>query len=169
MALSQQRLKELFDYREDGVLVRKAPTSGPHGRVGAVVGFFNADTTRPGKGYMTTKISGKHYCIHKLIWMWHHGDMPEHIDHIDKDACNNRIENLRPATASENMRNRRTFSNNSSGHRGVSWHKAQSKWAAYVTVNKKTVHLGYYNDLEVAADKARAARQQLHGQFATVN
>jgi hypothetical protein len=167
--ISQQYLHETFDYRDDGVLVRKIATSGPHGRIGTVVGFFIEDTTRPGKGYMATQIKGEHYCIHKLIWMWHHGDMPEHLDHIDRDTRNNRIENLRVATAGQNMCNRRKFRNNTSGHRGVSWHKRSGRWMAYVNVDKKRVHLGYFNDLEAAAVAASEARNSLHGQFATLN
>jgi hypothetical protein len=166
MSITQDQLKTLFDYRDDGNLTRRVAISGPSGKVGMVVGSFLGDTTRPGKGYMATKISGKHYCIHRLIWMWHHGDMPEQIDHINRNSLDNRIENLRPATASQNTMNRKLFANSTSGCRGVSWHKKRGMWWSYVDVNKKRKSLGYFNDLELADLVAVEARSKFHGQFA---
>ena len=167
MSITQEQLKALFDYREDGVLVRKVATSGPAGQVGRVVGSFLGDTTRPGKGYMATKISGVHYCLHKLIWMWHHGSMPEQIDHINKNTLDNRIENLRPASSSENMMNRRLFSNSTSGCKGVSWHKQHRKWFVYINVHKRRENLGYFDDLELANLVSTEARDLYHGRYAS--
>ncbi len=169
MSISQSELKELFDYRDDGVLVRKVATSGPSGAVGTVVGSFTRDTTRPGKGYMVTKIRGKHYCVHRLIWLWHHGEMPECVDHVDRDTRNNRVENLRSASSVENMANRKMFSNNTSGCKGVHWHKRQQKWYAYVGVGGRNKSLGYFDDFAKAVGVATEARNQIHGQFAALN
>ena len=166
--INQAELKDLFDYRADGNLVRRIAVRGPSGQVGRVVGAFLGDTSRPGKGYMATKISGKHYCIHKLIWLWHYGEMPDQLDHINRNSLDNRIENLRVASKSENMMNRKTFKNSASGCRGVSWHKHLEKWAVYVDVNKKRKHLGYFGDLELADLVATEARDLYHGQFANI-
>jgi hypothetical protein len=165
MSISQEIVKTLFDYREDGVLIRKTKVGGRSGDIGRPVGFVLKDAKRPGKMYMATKISGQHFCIHRLIWVWHHGDWPEQLDHIDRNTLNNKIENLRSASASKNMMNRKTFKNNKSGYRGVSWHKTQKKWFAYVDADKKRKNLGYFDSLEEAANVANEARKTFHGQF----
>ena len=167
--ISQEQVKELFDYAESGNLIRKKATLGPGGQAGRPIGSFLGDTTRPGKGYVATKIKGKHYCVHKLIWLWHYGNMPACLDHINRNTLDNRIENLRIASASENMMNRKTFKNSASGCRGVSWHKKHSKWWAYVDVNKNRRSLGYFDDLELADLVATEARAKFHGQFSVLN
>ena len=129
--LTQRQVKELFDYREDGRLVRKVATSGPSGAVGTVVGYNPKKLTRNNR-YATTKVHGEHWCVHKLIFFWHHGYVPEQLDHINRDTLDNRIENLREANAAQNACNRSKFANNTSGAKGVSWHKAQQKWFVYV-------------------------------------
>ena len=165
MSITQEQVKALFDYRDDGELIRKIPTSGPHGAAGLVVGFTLKDTNRPDKMYKATKIGGQHFCIHRLIWVWHHGDWPEQLDHIDRNTLNNRIENLRAASASKNMMNRKMFTSNTSGCPGVSWHKLQKKWMAYVNVDKKRKNLGYFLDLDDAIKVSTEARKTYHGDF----
>jgi hypothetical protein len=170
MTITQAELKAKFDYRDDGQLVRKVSVMGPSGRIGSTIGFVLRDTTRPDKqGYLATKIHGHHYCVHKLIWLWHYGEIPDQLDHINRDSLDNRIENLRPATASQNTMNRKLFSNNRSGCRGVSWNKRQNKWFAYVDVNKRRKNLGYFQDLELADLVATEARDLYHGEFANVS
>lgn len=166
MAVTQQQLKALFEYRADGNLVRKVSVGGPAGQVGRVVGFQLKDPARPEKVYMATKISGEHYCIHKLVWLWHHGFLPEQLDHINRNSVDNRIENLRLASACENMSNRKVFSNNTSGCKGVSWHKRSNQWFAYVDVRRKRKNLGYFDDLELAELVTTEARDLYHGKYA---
>lgn len=88
------------------------------------------------------------------------------VDHIDGDGLNNRRENLRLATASQNAMNRRTRSDNSSGARGVSWRKDLGKWEAYAKVNGKQRKGGCFEKLEDAAEAARKLREEMHGRFA---
>lgn len=61
------------------------------------------------KGYITFKFAGSHYYAHELVWFYVHGRWPQSdvIDHIDRDVHNNRIDNLREATFSENTKNAR--------------------------------------------------------------
>ena len=67
---------------------------------------------RNGKGrylYMAFHVNGRLYQLrmHRAVWAWHNGCFPTmQIDHIDHDPMNNRIENLREVTASENLMNR---------------------------------------------------------------
>jgi len=93
----------------------------------------------------------------------------EQVDHIDHDPLNNRRENLRLATASENQHNQPKQANNTSGYKGVYFNKPAQKWLAQVAVNGKRVHLGYFDTPEAAAAAYDTAAQTLHGTFACVN
>ena len=163
MAVTQERLKEMFDYREDGNLIRKHSIGGNGNKAGRAIGT-KPKMTRNSR-YSATKIGGEHWCVHKLIYLYHHGYVPNQLDHINGDTSDNRIENLREANSSENMRNRGIFSNNKSGHKGVSWSKSHGKWYAYVNINNSRKHLGYYDDIEIAALLASEVRDLHHGNF----
>ena len=163
MALTQERLKEMFDYREDGNLIRKHSIGGNGNKAGRAIGT-KPKMTRNSR-YSATKIEGEHWCVHKLIYLYNYGCVPDQLDHINGDTSDNRIENLREANSSENMRNRRIFSNNKSGHKGVSWSKCHGKWYVYMNVNNARKHLGYYDDLEIAALLASEVRDLHHGNF----
>lgn len=165
--ITPEKLHQLFEYRDDGNLVRKVSGAGRSNKKGMVVGFFPKKITRSNR-YVTTKINGQHYCVHKLIYMYHHGVMPDQLDHINGNSLDNRIENLRLATTSENAQNRKTFANNKSGCKGVTWHKRIKKWQVSVAVNKVQKHIGYFDDLEFAALVATEARDKYHGKFANI-
>ena len=93
----------------------------------------------------------------------------EQVDHIDHDPLNNRRENLRLATNSENQHNQPKYANNTSGYKGVSFREDRQKWLAQVAVNGKRIHLGYFDTPEAAAAAYDTAAQTLHGTFACVN
>lgn len=90
----------------------------------------------------------------------------EFVDHIDGDTFNNTRPNLRLATSAQNGQNRGKQPNNTSGYKGVTWHKATQKWLAKIRVNGKTIHLGVFNDIELANKACIAAREKYHGEFA---
>lgn len=164
MVITQAVVREMFDYREDGKLLRRTSTMGNGNYAGKVVGT-SPDGTRNNR-YSATKVYGQHWCVHKLIYLYHYGVVPEQLDHINRDTLDNRIENLRPADASQNTCNRKVFSNNTSGYKGVSWHKAQSRWFVYINVNKKRKNIGYFEDLELASLVSTEARDLYHGNYA---
>ena len=153
--IDHAELKEMFDY-QDGQLIVK--TNNKSRKSGDVVGSLNSN------GYLVASVKSKIYRIHRLIFMWHHGFMPDQIDHINGVRSDNRIENLRQATASQNNQNRKTTS--SSGIKGVHWHKQSRKWVASICINRKSVHLGSFLNKEDAAKVANKARNKLHGEFA---
>ncbi len=93
----------------------------------------------------------------------------EYVDHVDRDTLNNKRENLRLATQSENMRNSTKRSSNKSGYKGVSWAARESKWCARITVQYKGIHVGYFDTPEKAALAYNAAAIRLHGEFARLN
>ena len=88
-------------------------------------------------------------------------------DHRDGDGLNNQKFNLRPATRSQNMANRKLHSNNPSGFKGVRRHKRG--WQARLRHNSKEVHLGYFVDRITAARAYDKAAVELFGEFAKTN
>lgn len=101
-------------------------------------------------GYIVTKINYKKYTVHRLIFAMHNRYFPPLIDHIDRNKINNKIENLREATNSENLINTGIRKNNTSGYKGVSYHKYSKKWISSVCRNCKIHHMGYFNTPEEA-------------------
>lgn len=147
--VTQQRLHELFVYK-DGNLIRN----------GKIAGSVNK------QGYRCICVDYKIYRAHRLVFLYHHGYLPEQIDHVDKNPGNNMIENLRPATNGQNCMNRGMMRNNTSGAKGVFWDKEVCKWRVAVRINRKLKSFGRYVDKELAELVAVMAREKHHGTFA---
>lgn len=99
-------------------------------------------------------------------------DAPEgmQVDHINNDPLDNRRENLRLATASQNQANRRKRTETTSKYKGVSWHKKARKWRATIGAgNGKQEHLGFYEDPKAAARAYDVRARELWGAFASLN
>lgn len=88
------------------------------------------------------------------------------VDHRNRNGLDNRRENLRLATHSQNLWNRGDYINNTSGHKGVYWSKEKGKFYARITVNGKVKNLGYFLLLDDAANARDAAVREFHGDFA---
>jgi len=92
-----------------------------------------------------------------------------HTDHVNGDGLDNRRNNLRPATVSQNQHNQKKSENNTSGFKGVSRHKRDQKWQATIQINGKRRHLGYFDDLKKAAKAYNKAAKKYHKEFAYLN
>ena len=142
--ITQERLKELFDYK-DGQLIRKVNRgrgkTSVRWKAGTAIGH------KSGK-YILGSVDYHLYKLHRLIWLWHYGVLPQkHLDHIDGNPSNNQIENLREVTCAENMQNQRSARiTNKLGMQGV--YKVNNKFRAVLTTNGKTKHLGYFDTPE---------------------
>lgn len=90
------------------------------------------------------------------------------VDHRWGDTLDNRKENLRICTRQQNSCNKAQV-NNTSGFKGVSWHKARNKWRAQIKLNQRQIHLGYFNNKTEAAKAYNAAALQYQGEFALLN
>ena len=120
-------------------------------------------------GYFVVTINYKRQYLHRIIFMMHHSYMPEYIDHIDGNPQNNKIENLRNATQSQNMGNQKLRSDNKSGIKGIGWHKAANKWRAFIAFNKKQYHLGLFDHINDAKKAIDLKRIELHTNFARLS
>ena len=119
----------------------------------------------PIKGYRTLSLNGVSYHEHRLVWMLvNRTTPPVMIDHVDGDRTNNRIENLRAATCSQNLANSRAVWG-VSGRRGVHWKRREKRWAAQIMVRGKKHYLGLFRDKEEAAAAYTRASTQLNGDF----
>lgn len=122
--------------------------------VGSTAG--NIGTDQSGKSYLRIMVAGKTYRAHRLAWLITHGEFPpDQIDHINGNGLDNRLINLRAVTISDNQKNLRLKSSNSSGVCGVSFDNQKRKWRAYIKFGGKQKYLGYFSefDLAVAARK----------------
>jgi hypothetical protein len=158
MELTQARVRELFDYLDHGCLVWRV-TKSNRSVSGSIAGSLRKDR------YRTIRIDGRTYYAHRLVYLWHHGEMPDVIDHADGNQVNNRIENLRKADMRLNQGNKRKKSRGDLP-KGVDWRPRMNKWQSRITVNSKVVHLGTFDSAEAAHAAYVEAAQKHFGEFA---
>lgn len=112
-------------------------------------------------------INRTQFLAHRIVWLLCHDLDPGEfeVDHIDGDARNNLIDNLRLATRAQNAQNLGPGSQNKSGVHGVHFHKRKGKWEAQIIANRKRIHIGLFAELEDAAKARRQAEKKFHGEF----
>ena len=129
-------------------------------KTGAIAGSINA------KGYIVVNIRNKLYLAHRLAWFYIHSVWPSgYIDHIDRDKTNNKIENLRVVTKSENGQNSSKKSKaktKQSKYKGVYWVNLRSRWVASISKEGKKYHLGTFLEEKEAAKSYILAKMALH-------
>ena len=133
--------------------------------------YSNKLAGRLGKngGYRGAKLHGKLYGNHRITWKLLKKEEPSSvIDHIDGNKSNNNIDNLRMATKSENNSNCGKNKRNTSGFKGVAYHKASKKYRATIRHNGVTFNLGSFHTAEEANLKYQEKSLELHGEFSTV-
>lgn len=154
--LTADRLREVLSY-EAGIF-RWRRSRGPR-RAGSVAGCSNVE------GYVVICIDGAHHYAHRLAWFYVHGEWPQgEIDHRDMCKANNKIENLRDATRSENNANR--GSQRVDRLKGAVWHKKAGRWMSSIQVKGRPVYLGLHDTEEAAHAAYLAAAKEHYGDFA---
>ncbi len=91
------------------------------------------------------------------------------VDHKNTNGLDNRRSNLRLASPSDNQHNRGKGKRNTSGFKGVRWHKQDKRWYAAICVNWKHKWLGFFDTPEKAAIAYDDAARKYHGGFARLN
>lgn len=156
--LTQARLKELLHYdRETGLFSWVVKRNGSRPTVGSV----------NSRGYLIIGIYGRVHSSHRLAWLYVTGSWPQlAIDHIDGNKTNNSWANLREASPAQNAANKGRPSTNTSGYKGVSWHKHHQKWQAQIRKDGKLRHLGEFDTAAEAHVVYCSAATELFGEFA---
>ena len=151
---SQAELRELFDYDPEGFLCWKQARGNK--AKGSKAGYLNHH------GYLVIKLAKRGFQAHRLIYCWHRGVYPDEVDHINRDRSDNRIENLRPATASENRCN--SVRKTAFGFKGITL----TPYGTFHTTiqHQGQVHRKTFKTLAQAQEHINQLRQTLHGQFA---
>lgn len=140
--------------------LRYEPETGLFYRLnGEVAGSVRGGTHR----YSRISVLSEKYQAHELAFVYMLGNKPEgFVDHINGDPFDNRWENLRIVTSSDNSKNKQKPSNNKSGLIGVHWDSRGNKWKAQINSKGCRVHLGYFTDFFEACC-ARKSAQNAHG------
>jgi len=147
-----------FDYRE-GKLYWKVMASN-RVKVGSEAGSVRKD------GYRIVSISGNGYQTQIVVWAMHNGRWPDkgvEIDHKNNNPSDNRIENLRQSTASQNQHNSLISASNTSGAKGVS--KSGNSWRSNVCKNGK-IYSKTFKSFNDCVEFTELLREELHGQYA---
>lgn len=129
-------------------------------------------TADHGTGYRHGQIRGHHVFRHRVAFALHFGRWPSGlIDHRDGDRSNDRISNLRDASATENVLNSAPRSGAKSHFKGVTRSKSRTAkpWVARCTIGGSSRNLGGFASEEDAARAYDTAALQMHGEFARLN
>lgn len=149
---------KVFDYNKDtGELFWKITT-------GRAVKGKRAGA--PHNGYLRTRVETVRLYVHRVVFFLEHGEVPTQVDHIDLNKQNNKIENLRAATARQNCGNVAVKSWNKTGFKGVWTCPNTGAYCAQINFKGKKTYLGRFDTAEEAAAAYTKAAQEKFGEFA---
>jgi len=161
LAVSYERCHELLEIcepsplrlEEESGLRWKVSRKGTKGRGSWAGSVWKGESHGTLTKYWGVMIDGKRYQASRIIYFMHHGvdPYPMEVDHEDRNSLNNNIDNLRLGSRRLQNQNQGIRSDNESGVKGVRLCKKTSKWRAYIKVENKSKHLGYYATLKEAA------------------
>lgn len=119
-------------------------------------------------GYLANKSKNGTVFLHRLVMGV--SDSQVQIDHIvhppkPQHKVDNRKSNLRIVTNQQNQMNNAPSKNNTSGKTGISWVESRMKWEAYIWMNGKKIHLGYYTDKQEAITERKKAEKKYFGEY----
>ena len=121
--------------------------------------------TQESSGYLAIQVCGKKYKAHRLAFLYMKGYMPKVVDHVDRNRINNRWDNLRECTSSQNQINSAKRISKS-GVTGVTWVEHMSKWRLRPVVGGRRVTIGFYSTIGEARVASANARKTHYGDFA---
>ena len=154
--LTQKELKRLLHYDpETGVFTwLKRPSNRVE--IGQEAGYINRHL-----GYRIIGILGQVYFAHRLAFLYMKGKWPREIDHVNRVKSDNKWENLREVSRSENSINKDLQANNKSGHKGIHWNEDCQKWHVSITRDGRVKYVGLFESLDEAVIARRKA-EMLH-------
>jgi hypothetical protein len=157
-----EMLRSMIDYNPETGEMRWKERSGrarARAKTGESIGC-------PRPPYRTVSIYGNKFYLHRVAFALANNRWPEPIcDHINGDPSDNRACNLREATHAQSAHNTRGQKSRS-GVKGVHWQSQNKKWCVRVSANGRHQYFGSFESVDKAAEAARRAREELHGEFA---
>ena len=137
---SIEKLQNLFTYNNGKLFWKASPCN--KAKIGNEAGVLGRSN------YYRVGIDDDVYLTHRVIWkLLNQEEPPKYIDHINQDKSDNRIENLRAVTKSQNQLNNKA--------KGCRFHKASGKWSSQIMINSKQIYLGLFNtEVEATAHYA---------------
>ena len=162
---SAERVRALLDYDRDTGIFRWKDTKAQRIKNGEIAGCA-VRCARRNVVYWKINVDGMPRSAHVLAWLYCYGEYVAEIDHRDGDGLNNKIENLRPCTATQNRANTGRLITNKSGFKGVSWHNGARKWRATINKDRQQYHLGFFENPEEAYAAYVKSAKEMFGEFA---
>jgi hypothetical protein len=129
---------------------------------GKKAGFPAAEPGFEGTKYQYVRLHSRNYSVHRVAWLLMKGSFPDkgmEIDHINRKRDDNRWSNLRVVTKSQNMCNRSTNKNNSTGIRGISMDNG--KYRVRLQIEGKPKSIGHFSSI-TEAESARKEAERMH-------
>jgi len=162
--ITQERVKELFEYRDGKLYWKKSPCA----KIGSRAGW-----KQPHRAYWRIQTCGKKYREHQLIYLYFYGYIPKEIDHIsdrvtDEGIKSNSIFNLRSATRSQNLQKKK-LCGGTSKYRGVTKSRYIKSWYAYIGKNGVNIYIGAFSKEKEAARAYDRAALLIHGEYCATN
>ena len=162
-------LLSVFEYKDGSLVWRSRPND--HFKTARTASMWNAKFSGKVAGremadgrYRQVMVDGVRYLEHRIIASLFDIDTTNEIDHIDGNGLNNKVENLRAATRSQNMRNNSGWAKKES-RTGIH-KKANGTWTAYIRLEGSHKHLGTYKSQEEAVAARSEAEANIYGEFA---
>lgn len=152
MIINESNIKQLFYYSRGELYWKTRPSQAI--KIGDRVGF-----KRRAFPYRQLSYKGKEYLIHRLIFLYHHGYLPDIIDHKNRNKTDNKIENLRPSNQSINVINC-DKSTGKTGIRGV-FPTLNGKYKALITKDSKQIYLGVFTNIDEAKFAYDTAKEEM--------
>lgn len=149
--VTYEELRRILSYDPYSGILKWRISPSKSVKAGAVAGCYFGN-------YVRIRINKRYYYAHRLAWLYMHGYFPEGIiDHKDRNGTNNEWTNLREVSFTCNIRNCGMLKNNTSGVKGVGWHKHVGKWQANIANNATGIALGYFDTFTEAVEARWAA------------
>lgn len=161
MELSKDYLQSVFTYKDGNLYWNTKKKNCNIGDIAGCILKLRNDNRR------IIVLDGIHYMASRLIFLFHHGYLPECVDHIDRNTLNDKIENLRAATKKENCRNKTSSKNSTSKYLGV-W-KEGNRFRSEICVDGKRKYIGSFKNEHDAAIAYNQHAQLHYGEFANLN
>ena len=170
---SQELLNECFSYSDGKIYWREDRPESHFNTESHYKRYLKLSAGKPvgtllSSGYLTAAftIKGKRhsYLVHRVIYKMLVGCCDDYlVDHKNGDRKDNRIENLRKLTSSQNLSNMKC--KKKSGLMGAYYDKTNKRWKSQIKMNKVLHHLGWFNTEQDAHDAYMKARTELHKTF----